>query len=78
MWRYKGAKDNWGCDVHILQDLNGKIQSVDLKSCNIDDSSKINSFKNAVERVVYKASPLPLAPDESVFSEKMSFYFKVN
>ena len=77
-WRYNGAKDNWGCDVYILIDVNGKVQSANLQSCNIDDNSKAKSFKNSIERAIYKASPLPLAPDASVSDREILFYFKVN
>jgi colicin import membrane protein len=77
-WRYQGAKDDWGCDVHILQDLNGTVGSVTLKSCTIGNSAKAQSFKNSIERAVYKASPLPHAPDESVFDAQVLFHFKVN
>ena len=31
-WRYQGAKDNWSCDVYILQDLSGKVESVSTQS----------------------------------------------
>ncbi len=77
-WRYQGAKDNWGCDVEILQDLNGQVKSVNLKSCNVDNSAKAQSFKDSIERAVYKASPLPHAPDKSVFDAQVLFHFKVN
>ncbi|MBT4923944.1 MAG: hypothetical protein HON13_05455 [Candidatus Thioglobus sp.] len=77
-WRYNGAKDDWGCDVHILQDANGKVMSVNLQSCNIDNSTKAQSFKNAIKRAVYKASPLPHAPDQSVFDREILFHFRVN
>ena len=77
-WRYKGAEDNWGCDVYILQDANGKVQSVNVQSCNINDSAKSKSFKNSIERAVYKASPLPTAPDASVFDREILFHFRVN
>ncbi len=77
-WRYNGAKDDWGCDVHILQDVQGKVQSVNLQSCNIDNSAKADSFKNAIKRAVYKASPLPNAPDKSVFDREILFHFRVN
>jgi hypothetical protein len=73
-----GAEDNWGCDVYILQDANGKVQSVNVQSCNIDDSAKTKSFKNSIERAVYKASPLPTAPDASVFDREILFHFRVN
>ncbi|HIB96910.1 MAG TPA: hypothetical protein EYO69_00520, partial [Candidatus Thioglobus sp.] len=77
-WRYQGAKDNWGCDVYILQDLKGNVQSVKLQSCNINNNAKERAFKNAIERAVYKASPLPHAPDKSVFDREILFHFRVN
>lgn len=77
-WRYQGGKDNWGCEVHILQDIGGNVKSVDLKSCNVDNKSKEKSFKNAVKRAVNKASPLPAAPDKRVFDRKIIFNFRVN
>ncbi len=77
-WRYQGAKDGWGCDVEILQGLNGQVKSVNLKSCNVDNSAKAQSFKASIERAVYKASPLPHAPDKSVFDAQVLFHFKVN
>lgn len=77
-WRYQGAKDNWGCDVYILQDLNGKVQNVNLQSCNVTNSAKAKVFKDAIERAVYKASPLPPAPDKSVYDREILFHFRVN
>ena len=77
-WRYQGAKDHWSCDVHILQDVDGNVQSVNLQSCNIDNNAKVKSFKNSIERAVYKASPLPRAPDQSVFDREILFHFVIN
>jgi len=77
-WRYQGAKDNWGCDVYILQDLKGNVQSVKLQSCNINNNAKERAFKNAIERAVYKASPLPKAPIKSVFDREILLHFRVN
>jgi len=77
-WRYQGAQDDWGCDVYILQDLNGNVQSVNLQSCNVSNSVKAKVFKDAIERAVYKASPLPHAPDKSVFDREILFHFRVN
>jgi colicin import membrane protein len=77
-WVYQGAKDDWGCDVYILQDEDGKVQSVNIQSCKIDNNSKAKSFKNSIERAVYKASPLPGAPDGAVFDRELLFFFRVN
>ena len=77
-WRYQGAENNWGCDVHILQDLNGKVESVSTKSCNVTYLAKKKPFKKSIERAVYKASPLPKAPISSVFDREILFHFRVN
>lgn len=93
-WRYQGAKKDWGCDVHILQDIDGNVQSVNVQSCVVDNSAESKSFKNSIERAVYKASPLPLSPnsvftswsEEQILSHGISletafqtkFYFKVD
>ena len=77
-WRYHGAKNGWGCDVYILQDVNGNVESVNPHSCSIDNSAKEKSFKNSIERAVYKASPLPRAPDKTVFDRELVIHFKAD
>ncbi len=77
-WRYVGAEDDWGCDVYIKQSIEGVVEAVNVYNCTLDDSDKARSFKNSIERAVYKASPLPIAPDESVFDKEVLFFFRVN
>ena len=82
-WRYSGAKSDWFCYVFITQDRNGNVDTVDVDNCgdsimNIDENPKLNSFKNSIERAVYKASPFPLAPSEDAFSEQIIFEFRVD
>ena len=77
-WFYQGAKDNWGCDVYILQDESGNIQSVNIQSCEVDNKSMMKSFRNSIERAVYKSSPLPVAPNGKVFNRELLLFFKVN
>ena len=36
-----------------------------------DNSNKASSFKNSIVRAVFKASPLPIAPDENVFEREI-------
>ena len=43
-----------------------------------DDSSRAKVFKDSIRRAVYKASPLPSAPDESVFDKELMITFRVN
>ena len=77
-WRYSGAEDDWGCVVFLLQDKNGNVKEITLKSCNVNNKSRENSFKNAIRRAVEKASPLPEAPDKLVFDREIIFHFRVN
>ena len=82
-WRYSGARSDWFCYVFITQDRNGNVNTVDVDNCgdsimNIDENPKLNSFKNSIERAVYKASPFPLAPSENAFSEQIIFEFRVD
>jgi colicin import membrane protein len=77
-WRYSGAKDDWTCEVHIVQDQGGVVKSVKLKSCNVNNKSRETSFKNSIIRAVNKASPLPSAPDKSLFERNIIFNFYQN
>ncbi|SEH69538.1 conserved hypothetical protein [Bathymodiolus azoricus thioautotrophic gill symbiont] len=77
-WRYSGAKDDWTCEVHIVQDKGGVVKSVKLKSCNVNNKSRETSFKNSIIRAVNKASPLPSAPDKSIFERNIIFNFYQN
>ena len=77
-WRYLGAEDDWGCDVHIIQSDVGDVLFVNIQDCTIDNSDKAISFKNSIERAVYKATPLPIAPDKDLFDSDIMFHFRVN
>ena len=77
-WRYQGAEDDWSCSVYVQQDAKGEVQAVNIQNCNLDDSEKARAFKNSIERAVYKASPLPSAPDQAVFDREILFEFGVN
>ena len=82
-WNYQGAEVGWGCQVYVLQDRDGTIEAVNIKNCSTGNSDnalmaddKARSFKNSIERAVYKASPLPIATDEGVFRRELMFYFR--
>jgi len=77
-WRYQGAEDDWTCDVYVIQDRDGSVQAVDVRNCKVDDSFQAQFFKDSIKRAVYKASPLPAAPDEAVFDKELVFKFSVN
>ena len=44
------------------------------RNTNVGNSAKAKAFKDSIARAVYKASPLPAAPDESVFDRRDLFY----
>ena len=77
-WRYQGAEDDWECEVYVVQDRDGTVVAVDVRNCNVDDSNRAKVFKDSVRRAVYKASPLPSAPDEAVFDKELVIKFSVN
>ena len=77
-WRYQGAEDDWTAEVYIVQDRDGTIVAVDVRNANVDDSTKAKVFKDSIRRAVYKASPLPSAPDEAVFDKELMITFSVN
>ena len=77
-WRYQGAEDDWIAEFYVVQDRDGKVVAVDVRNSNVGDSSKASAFMNSIERAVYKASPLPSAPDEAVFDKELYFIFAVN
>ena len=77
-WRYQGAEDDWECTVYVQQDVDGNVEAVNVQNCNTGDSDKARSFKNSIERAVYKASPLPSLRYEGVFVREIQFEFRVN
>jgi len=77
-WRYQAAEDDWTCEVYVIQDRQGQVNAVDVRNCNIGDSARAKSFRDSIERAVYKASPLPGTPDDAVFSKELYFVFSVN
>ena len=77
-WRYQGAEDDWECEVYVVQDRDGTVVAVDVRNCNVDDSARAKAFRDSVRRAVYKASPLPSAPDEVVFDKELVIKFSVN
>jgi len=77
-WRYQGAEDDWSCEVYVQQDIDGTVEAVNIQNCNTGDSDKARSFKNSIERAVYKASPLPSSPYTGVFNREIQFEFRVN
>ena len=77
-WRYQGAEDDWTAEVYIVQDRDGSVVAVDVRNSNVGDSKKAKVFKDSIRRAVYKASPLPSAPDEAIFDRELIFIFGVN
>jgi antitoxin component YwqK of YwqJK toxin-antitoxin module len=78
-WKYYlGAEEGWSCEVNITQDKEGNIEDVLVYLCSPEDYDVDKPFENSIERAAYKSSPLPLAPDDIVFSKHIFFTFEGN
>ena len=77
-WFFPGAEDDWTAEVYVVQDRDGNVRAVDVKNANVGNSKLAKSFMDSIERAVYKASPLPGAPDDAVFDRELYFVFSVN
>ncbi|WP_040728390.1 cell envelope integrity protein TolA [Thiomicrorhabdus sp. Kp2] len=77
------VKDNWRtparispeaqCDLKITQSPTGSITSVKVLNCNKFASKQ---FKEAAEKAVYRAEPLPAPPVKELFEREITFEFK--
>lgn len=77
------VKDNWRtparispdaqCDLKITQSPGGNITSVKVLNCNKDATEQ---FKDAAEKAVYRAEPLPAPPVKELFEREITFEFK--
>jgi len=76
-WRYQSAESHWTAEVYVIQDRDGNVKAVDVRNDNVGDSDRAKSFMNSIERAVYKASPLPGAPDDAVFDSEIYMLFSV-
>ena len=58
--------------------MEGNVKAVNVYDCVFDDPAQEGPFRNSVEKAVYKASPLPSAPDAEVFDAEILFNFYTN
>ena len=77
-WNYQGADDDWWCELYVLQKINGEVVTADVNRCKNIPSNQEEGFKGSIIRAVFKASPLPPVPDESIFEEELVFVFSSN
>jgi len=75
VWNYSGAEDGWFVEVLVTQNKEGKVLNVKFRDNNIGNSVIAKRFIESVERAVYKSSPLPIAPDASVWDKDIMFRF---
>lgn len=71
-WRSPpGLQPDASCTVLVKQLPNGEVVNVIVSECQGGPQ-----FQESVMRAVYKASPLPRAPDERIFDRELRFIFK--
>jgi colicin import membrane protein len=75
VWNFPGAEDGWFVEVLVTQNKEGEVMNVKVGDNNVGNSVIAKRFIDSIERAVYKATPLPLAPDASVWQEDIMFTF---
>ena len=78
VWNFPGAEDGWFVEVLITQNREGKVLNITFGEDNVGNSSEAKAFLNSVERAIYKSSPLPIAPDVSVWDRDIMFIFSAD
>jgi colicin import membrane protein len=72
--RPPSARPGVECEVAVTQVPGGEVTSVRVESCTGGD----DALRSSVETAVYRASPLPLPPDPSLFERNLRLTFKPN
>ena len=75
VWNFSGAEGDWFVEVLVTQNKEGEVMNVTIGDNNVGNSVTAKRFKDSVERAVYKSSPLPIAPDVSVWHKNILFTF---
>ena len=60
----------FACRVRALQDTRGSVQEIEIVRCDADVR-----WQTSLMRAIQSASPLPAAPDPSVFSQTLTLEF---
>lgn len=68
--RPASARSGLKCNVSVRQIAGGEVVGVRIGECNGDDA-----VKRSIEAAVYKASPLPLPSDPSLFDRELLLVF---
>jgi len=61
------------CSIKVVQLPTGDVMSAKITQCNGDDE-----VRRSIENAVLRASPLPRAPSEAVFSSTLTLIFAPN
>ena len=67
-----GSFTDVSCVVTVVQNIGGTVLRIESVNC----SGGGDPFRKSVENAVIAASPLPQAPDRSLFERKIKFTFR--
>lgn len=74
-WEYKQKTSGTSCFIKIYQSKTGHILSINTEDCLSSNASE--KFINSIKEATWKASPLPLPENESLFSKSINLYFTI-
>ena len=74
---YKDLQGNWSCSLYVEQERDGTVISVESLGCSNESQTLSRSQEQSLSDIaigaVVKASPLPPAPNDSVFEKLIIF-----
>ena len=74
---YKDLQGNWSCSLYVEQERDGTVISVESLGCSNDSQTLSRSQEQSLSDIaigaVFKTSPLPPAPNDSVFERLIIF-----
>ena len=60
-WKYQGADDDWGCDVYILQSIEGVVEAVNDLGLQVGADSDLSMSVDATGVIIQNQVSMGIA-----------------